>query len=182
MVITTLRRVVRAPPGELPCSPHRRPNQPAVLDSLGAQPTLAHERPSLIRSTRRRPHRPEATSTGCSADRPCHVLTISHAPTDRARAPQVRHTSPPFIFTSKSIFLSVFPAPSPPPSGFSISECLDEIDRIQTVVQPVGLTVELPSTTHSPMPARTWIGRNPGRTLLGAPQGLRRRRTRRYAA
>ena len=143
-----------------------------VLDSLGAQLTLAHGRTSLIRSTRRRPHRPEATSTGCSADRLCHVRTISHATTDRAHAPQVRHTSPsPFYFTLKSISLSVFPAPSPPPSGFSIGECLDEIDRIQTVVQPVGLTVELPSTTHGPTPARTWTGRNPGRTLLGAPPG-----------
>ena len=30
------------------------------------------------------------------------------------------------------------------------------------MVQPVGLTVELPSTTHSPTPARTWTGRTPG--------------------
>ena len=115
------------------------------------------------------------------AGRPCHVRTTSPAPTDRARAPQVRHTSP-LYFRSTSIFLSVFPAPSPPPSGFSIGECLDEIDRIQTVVQPVGLTVELPSPTHGPTPVRTWTGRNPGMTLLGAPQDPRRRRSRRYPA
>ena len=43
------------------------------------------------------------------------------------------------------------------------------------MVQPVGLTVELPSTAHGPTPARTWTGRNPGLTLLGAPRDPRRR-------
>ena len=70
---------------------------------------------------------------------------------------------------SKSIFLSVFPAPSPPPSGLSIGECLDDIDRIQNVDQPVGLIVEPPSTTHGLAPARTWTGRIPGLTLLDYP-------------
>ena len=31
------------------------------------------------------------------------------------------------LFYVKSIFPSVFPAPSPPPSGFSIGECLDDL-------------------------------------------------------
>ena len=35
------------------------------------------------------------------------------------------------------------------------------------MAQPVGLFVELPSTTHGLTPARTWTGRLPGLTLLG---------------
>ena len=35
------------------------------------------------------------------------------------------------------------------------------------MVQPVGLTVGLPSTTHGLVSARTWTGRLPGLTLLG---------------
>ena len=31
------------------------------------------------------------------------------------------------LFYVKSIFPSIFPAPSPPPSGFSIGECLDDL-------------------------------------------------------
>ena len=37
------------------------------------------------------------------------------------------------------------------------------------MVQPVGLTVELPSTTHGLAPVRTWTGRLPVLTLLGHP-------------
>ena len=37
------------------------------------------------------------------------------------------------------------------------------------MVQPVGLTVELPSTTHGLTPARTWAGGLPVLTLLGHP-------------
>ena len=37
------------------------------------------------------------------------------------------------------------------------------------MVQPVGLTDELPSTTHGLAPARTWTGGLPGLTLLGHP-------------
>ena len=114
------------------------------------------------------------------AIRPCCVRSTSLITTDRARAPQVRLTVPcnlRQVNISFSVSLTVSAA-----IGFSISECLDDIDRIQITVQPVGLTVELPSATHSPTPARTWTGRHPGRTLLGAPQGLRRRRPRRYSA
>ena len=99
------------------------------------------------------------------------------ATTDRARAPQVRHTSPIHLRESLHLFQS-FPCPSPPPSGISIGRVFRRIDRIPTVVQPVGLTVELSSTTHGPTPAKTWTGRSPGRTLLNAPQGLRRRHPR----
>ena len=42
-------------------------------------------------------------------------------------------------------------------------------DRIQIVVQPAGLTVELPLKTHGLAPVRTWTGRLPGLTLLGHP-------------
>ena len=42
--------------------------------------------------------------------------TTSLAPTDRARAPQVRHASPPFYFEVQ-YFFQYFPHLSPPPSG-----------------------------------------------------------------
>ena len=37
------------------------------------------------------------------------------------------------------------------------------------MVQSVGLTIELPSTTHGLTPTKTWTGRHPGLTLLGHP-------------
>ena len=114
------------------------------------------------------------------AARPSCVGRTSLDTTEQARAPQVRHSSPHPAITLKSISPSVFPAPSPPPSGSNIGRVFRRIDRIQFVVQPVGLIVELPSTTHGPTPARTWTGRTPGRTLLGAPQSLRRRHPRRH--
>ena len=41
--------------------------------------------------------------------------------------------------------------------------CVDDSDRILIVVQPVGLTVELPSATHGPTPARD-VDRKASRT------------------
>ena len=126
---------------------------------------------------------PAATTTPTGllpAVHPCCVRSTSRITTDRARAPQVRHTFP---FNLRQVYISFSVSRTVSTAiGFSISECLDDTDRIQIAVQPVGLTVELPSATHGPTPARTWTGRHPGRTLLGAPQGLRRRRPRRHSA
>ena len=126
---------------------------------------------------------PAATTTPSRflpAVRPCCVRSTSLVSTDRARASQVRHSFP-FNLRQVYIFFSVSRT-VPAAIGFSISECLDNFDRVQPVVKPVGLTVELPSATHGPTPARTWTGRHPGLTLLGAPQGLRRRCPRRHSS
>ena len=126
---------------------------------------------------------PAATTTPSRflpAVRPCCVRSTSLVSTDRARAPQVRHSFP---FNLRQVYISFSVSRTVSAAiGFSISECLDDFGRVQPVVQPVGLTVELPSATHGPTPARTWTGRHPGLTLLGAPQGLRRRRPRRHSA
>ena len=53
-----------------------------------------------------RRHSPQPSSTG----RPCHVRTASLVRTDRARAPQVRHTSPSLYFGVPS-FHMVLPPP-----------------------------------------------------------------------
>ena len=93
--------------------------------------------------------------------------SLSSRPT--GLAPRRLGTPPPLLFTLKSI------------SFFSISRTrlhrrrdlvgreIRRLDRIHIVVQPVGLTVELPSTTHGLASARTWTGRLPGLTLLGHP-------------
>ena len=116
-----------------------------------------------------------------SVDRPCHIRTASLAPTDRAHTPQIRHTFPPPLLRSLYI-LQCFPHLSSPPSELRLGRVLRRLDRDLTVVQPIGLTVELPSTAHGPSSSRTWIGRTLGRTLFGTPQGLRRRRPRRHSA
>ena len=96
-------------------------------------------------------------------------------------APRRLGTRSPLFYVEDLYLLQYFPRLSPPPSELRIGRVLRRLDRVLTVVQPIGLTVELPSTTHSPSSSRTWIGRIPGRTLLGAPQGLRRRRPRRHS-
>ena len=107
---------------------------------------------------------PRATTT----TRPCRVRTTSLLTTDRARAPQVRQSSP--LLYIEDLYLSqYFPRLAPPPSALSLGRVLSQFDRILTVVQPVGLTVELPSTTHGLAPARTWTGRLPGLPLLDHP-------------
>ena len=152
---------------------HTRPSRAPSLDrcSLAGSP-LSHQGPlrDLVSSTRLAP-----------ADRSCHVRTTNPIATiDRARAPQVRHSSP-LLYVEVLYLFQYFPHPSPPPSGLSLGRVIRRLNRIETVVQSVGLIVELLST-HNPTPARTWIERDPGLTLLGAPQDLRRRRSRRYTA
>ena len=66
----------------------------------------------------------------------------------------------------------------PPPSELNLGRVIRRLDRIETVVQSIGLIVELPSRTHGPTPARTWTGRIPRLTLLGASQEFQRRRSR----
>ena len=80
------------------------------------------------------------------ADRPCYVRTASLITTDQARAPQVRHASPSY-FEVLYLF-QYFPRLSPPPSGFNLGRVIRRVDRIVTVVQSVGLIVELPLMTH----------------------------------
>ena len=102
---------------------------------LSHVPSLDRRPPASLSSPRPRLLGIFASSTQPPVCRPLVPTYESPTPSPRPTGlapPQVRHTFP-FIFTSKSIFLSVFHAPSPPPSGFSIGECLDDIDRIQTV-------------------------------------------------
>ena len=92
-----------------------------------------------------------------------HIIT-----TDRARAPQVRHSSP-LLYIEVLYLHQYFPHLFPPPSVFSFGRVPRRIDRNQIVIQPVGLTVKLPLTTHGLTPARTWTGGLPGLTPLGHP-------------
>ena len=149
---------------------------------------LLRERPERSSSPSTTSHlftvaHPAATTTPSRflpAVRPCCVRSASLVTTDRAHALQVRHPSP---FNLRQVYISFSVSRTVSAAiGFSISECVDDSDRIPIVVQPVGLTVELPSATHGPTPARTWTGRHPGRTLLGSPQGLRRRHSTRHSA
>ena len=104
--------------------------------------------------TRQRPpgihhHRHSYVPRPLTADRPCRVRTASLVTTHRARALQVRFTSPPLL---RSVYLlQCFPHLSPPPSELRLGRVLRRLDRVLTVVQPIGLTVELPSTTHGPL-------------------------------
>ena len=119
--------------------------------------------------------------SSASAARPCCAQSASIVTTDRARASKVRHTFPSTLHR-RLYLLQYFPRLSPPPSKPRLGRVLRRPDRIPIVVQADGLTVELLSTTHGLTFARTWTGRNPGLTLHGAPQGLRRRRPRRPSA
>ena len=106
-----------------------------------------------------------ARFSATSADRLCHVQTISPVATDWAHAPQVRHTSS--LFISEYFYLfQCFPHLSPPPSGSRLGILRGRFEWIETLVQSVGLTFKLLSTTHSPTPAKTWTGRTPRLTLL----------------
>ena len=89
------------------------------------------------------------------------------------------HSPPPPPLLRSLYLLQCLPHLSLPPSELRLGRVLRRLGRVLTVVQPIGLTVELPSTTHGPSSSRTWTGRAPGRTLLGTPQGLRRRHPRR---
>ena len=127
------------------------------------------------------PPRSHIANTTLSLCRPLEPrTTASIVSTDRARAPQVRHSFP-FYLRRSLYLLQCFPHLSPPPSELRLGRVLRRLDRILR-----GPTRQVdcraPSATHGPTPARTWIGRHPGRTLLGAPQGLRRRRPRRHSA
>ena len=103
-----------------------------------------------------------------SADRPCCARTTPIIMTDRACAPQVRYTSPLF-YVEDLYFLQYFPRLAPPPSELSSRRVLSRFGRIHIVIQPVGLIVELPSTTHSLNSTRTWTRGLPGLTLIGHP-------------
>ena len=74
---------------------------------------------------------------------PCYVRTTSNVTTDRARAPQVRHTSPSTLLKVLYLF-QYYPHLLPPPSELSLGRVIRRLDWIETVVQSVGLTVELP--------------------------------------
>ena len=76
-----------------------------------------------------------------------------------------------WTFSSSSAF--------PPPSSDNHLNSPSSLQKSPPLFQPTyPLTVALLSTTHGPTPARTWTGRHPGLTLLGASQGLRRRHSR----
>ena len=160
--------------------------------ATGQTSLIAHGRPdacSLQGSGVLSIQPPSESSLGFRQHPPRHlqstVLAAYKRPStvsiDRARAPQVRHTFPPPLLQSLYL-LQYFLHLSPPPSELILGGVLRRLDRVHTVVQPIGLTVELPSTTHGPSSSRTWIGRTPGRTLLGAPLGLRRRHPRWHSA
>ena len=80
--------------------------------STSSAPVDHHQHPVI--STR--PRLPSARAT--------HEQPPPSRPT--GLAPRRLGTHSP-LFYVKSIFPSVFPAPSPPPSGFSIGECLDDL-------------------------------------------------------
>ena len=122
-----------------------------------------------------------STSRTTSAVRSCRVKQLPPSrPT--GLAPRRLGTRSPLSYIEDLYLLQYFPRPSPPPSGLRLGRVFRRLDRVLPVVQPLGLTVELPLTTHGPSSSRTWIGGPPGRTLLGTPQGLRRRRSRRLSA
>ena len=70
-------------------------------------------------STRRRWGNVRLPSIPATSDRPPPTRPTG-------LVPRRLGTHSPFFYV-KSIFPSVFPAPSPPPSGFSIGECLDDL-------------------------------------------------------
>ena len=122
-----------------------------------------------------------STPRTTSAVRSCRVKQLPPSrPT--GLAPRRLGTRSPLSYVEDLYLLQYFPRPSPPPSGLRLGRVFRRLDRVLPVVQPLGLTVELPLTTHGPSSSRTWIGGPPGRTLLGTPQGLRRRRSRRLSA
>ena len=86
-------------------------------------------------------------------------------------APRRLGTVPPLLFYVEDLYLlQYFPRLSLPPSGLRIGRVLRRFDRVHTVVQPLGLTVELPSTTHGPSSSRTWIGRTPDELYSAHPR------------
>ena len=91
--------------------PLRLPHRPRVFTTSSA-PVDHRQHP--VNSTR--PRLPSARAT--------HEQPPPSRPT--GLAPRRLGTHSP-LFYVKSIFPSVFPAPSPPPSGFSIGECLDDL-------------------------------------------------------
>ena len=99
-----------------------------------------------------------------ASNRSCRVRMTSYVSTDRARAPQVNTSLHWSLY-----LLQYFPRLSPPPSGLRLGRVLRRRDRIPIGVQSVGLTVELPSTTHGLTSARTCTGGFLRPTLLGHP-------------
>ena len=76
----------------------------------------------------------------------------------------------PLLFMLKLFYL--FHYFSHLPSGHSIGRVIGRFELVETVVQYVGLTVDLPSTIQGPMLAWTWIWRFSRLTLLDAPLRL----------
>ena len=110
-----------------------------------------------------------------SIDYLCHIWTTSLVVIDWACAPQVRHASPTLHF-EVLYFFQYFPHLFPLPSGSRLGRLRGRLDWIETVVQSIRLIVELPSTTHGLMPARTWTWRTLGLTRLDAFQEFQRQR------
>ena len=98
-----------------------------------------------------------------SAVRSCRVKQL---PPSRSTglAPRRLGTRSPLSYVEDLYLLQYFPRLSPPPSGLRLGRVLRRLDRVLTVVQPIGLTVEPPTTT----PAR----RPRGRGSEGFPDDL----------
>ena len=143
----------------------RLPPRPRVFTTSTAP--VDHRQHPVISA---RPRLPSARAT--------HEQPPSSRPT--GLAPRRLGTHSP-LFYVKSIFPSVFPAPSPPPSGLSIGECLD--DLIGSCRGPTPrVDGRAPLDDSRPIVFEDVDRKASRTTLLGTPQGLRRRRPRRHSA
>ena len=154
-----------APPASL-ITPHIHISSPSRVPPIVLVRPPGRTLHSLPVAPARAPHWTVMSPTRpISADHPCRVRTTSLVSTDRARAPQVRHTSLSPYFEVLDLF-QYFLHLLPPPSGYSLGRVIRQTEWIETVVQSVGLIDELSSTTRGSTPAWTWTGRSPGLTLL----------------
>ena len=130
---------------------------------------------------------PHATATTPCRHLPIHSANLPcpcerpPSPRPTGLAPRRLGTHSPPLFYVKSIFPSVFPAPSPPPSGFSISECLDDLIGSYRGTTP-RVDGRAPLDDSRPIVLED-VDRKASRTnSTRHTQGLRRRRPRRLSA